>query len=347
MTTPFRSGSALASRILNAHSGISLGLDNIKFFLYCYNRYLPLNPRNLHRMLDDLSKRLYGRFGISIDTGVCLDEIVSGPVSHARIYRVLLQHIFRDDDSMIIGEMENLAWTKIPIFLNMYPDAKALMIIRDLRDQLVSFKKMTFAPGDDYLISLFNTIDAMDHWLTFERQYPDRFYGIRFEMLKANPEVEAKRLCLFLGVDFEPGMLLPENWTEMTDGKWKTWANHQVSSFKDDGRHKNPVGRWRDMIRPEDLFLCEWIGARQMKAFGITPEGGGSVPQEVFDKAIGKLMSSGLLRDAFCRWCCTGRGVEKYPLDPFDPKTWSTFHSSHPEVFGKNAFKISKTTRKV
>jgi len=29
-----------------------------------------------------------------------------------------------------------------------------------------------------------------------------------------------------------------------------------------------------------------------------------------------------LLREAFKNWEKTGKGVEKYPLDPTDPKTW-------------------------
>ena len=62
----------------------------------------------------------------------------------------------------------------------------------------LSFKKMTFAPKYDYLIALFNVINAMDYALELQRTYPDRFYCVRYENLKLNPESELKKVCSFL-----------------------------------------------------------------------------------------------------------------------------------------------------
>jgi len=214
--------------------------------------------------------------------------------------------------------MESISWTKIPTFLNMFPNGKALLIIRDLRDVVMSFKKKTIAPGNDYLIALFNVIDAMDHYVACKKIFPNRFHGVRFEALKANPEKEVLKICQFLGVDFEPEMMREDNWV---DYHGKTWINTKVSSFHKDGDSQNPVGRWRKLITPEELFLCEWIGKNQMQAFGIKAEGDG-VTQGEFDRAMDMINSSTLLREAFKHWCETGKGMERYPLDPTDPKTW-------------------------
>ena len=101
----------------------------------------------------------------------------------------------------------------------------------------------------------------------------------------------------------------------------KPWVNHQVSSFYKEGDFQNPVGRWRRLIQPEDLFLVEWMGKEQMRKFDLKPEGG-LVSQETFDLAMQKLTSSSLLRECFKNWCETGRGVQKYPLNPKDSSTW-------------------------
>lgn len=318
ISTPFRSGSALLSRTLNAHSQIGLTNDDLKFFRFCYNRYLPVSENNTRTMLNDLAHRLLIRFNITIEVESCLDRLKQQPLSHASIYATLLQHLWEGHNNSFIGEMESISWTKIPTFLNMFPNGKALLIIRDLRDVLVSFKKKTIAPGNDYLIALFNVVDAMDHFLACQESFPDRFYGVRYEALKKNPEEEVRKVCHFLGVDFEPEIMSEDNWI---DYHGKKWANTKVSSFHKDGDSLNPVGRWRKLITPEELFLCEWIGGKQMQAFGLKAEGGG-VTQEEFDRAMEMITSSKLLREAFKHWCETEKGVERYPLDPTNPKTW-------------------------
>ena len=47
ISSPFRSGSALLSRTLNSHSQIDLINDALKYFRFCYGKYLPLNEKNV------------------------------------------------------------------------------------------------------------------------------------------------------------------------------------------------------------------------------------------------------------------------------------------------------------
>lgn len=329
LTTPFRSGSGLLGAILNAHSQIGMFGDRLKFFHFCYNRYLPLTKESTQKLLGDVAYRLLYRFDIKIDVEECFAAIQQYPLSQANIYATLVNHIFKNYPSDIIVDKETLSWTKIPDFLGMFPKAKAILIIRDLRDVVVSFKKMTIAPGRDYLIALFNVIDAMDHFLEYQERFPRSFYGIRYEALKLNPEEEMKKLTAFLRVDYQPEMLDENRWT---DFRGKKWENLRGSSFYPGGNYKNPMGRWRNLITEEDLFLCEWIGARQMQNFGMKPEGR-KISQEQFDRVMEMVTSSPLLRESFKHWCETGRGVQRYPLDPTDPKTWDKKSIANPSAF--------------
>ena len=319
ISSPFRSGSALFSRILNAHSQVSLMNDDLKFFRFCYDRYLPLSEDSVRRMLSDVAVRMKKRFEIDVDVDGCLKNIIrKQPVDHAAVYSALFEHLLGDRGTPYIGEMESIAWREIPLFLEMFPESKALLIIRDIRDVVVAFKKKTIAPGNDYLIALFNVLDAMDYFLRYQKEYPDRFFGMRFEALKENTEQEIRTVCAFLGLDYEPGMIEEENWTNFHG---ETWRNKKVSSFYKEGDADNPVGRWRRLIEPEDLYLCEWIAALQMQAFGMKPEGP-EPAQEVIDRAVARITSSPLLDEAFTHWRKTGEGVERYPLDPANPQTW-------------------------
>ena len=321
ITTSFRSGSSLLSKILNAHSKIAMSTDKIKFFRYCYDRYLPLNETNLNKMIKDLDSRLQKRFNICIDVDAIKKESIKNQFDQAKIYKAILEEYFKNHNKTIIGEMENLAWTKIPFFLDNVPDSKAMIILRDPRDVVTSFKKFTFAPGDDYLISVFNLVDQMNHIIRLQSRYPSRFYCVRYEKLKRETEKEVRRITNFLNVKFEPSMLEDENWLESTGKKWK---NEKCSSFYDKSKPddkelmNNPVERWKKIITDEDLFITEWILSKQLDTFNFK-KSNRKFSQEIFNKSINKLTSSQLLRDAFKKWCETSEGVEKYPVDPLDP----------------------------
>ena len=318
LSTPFRSGSALLSRILNAHSQISLLNDNLKYFCFIHNRYLPFNEKNIKNMLDNTSSRLWTRFSLKLDIDFCLQKIKQlDLIGDASIYSILLSSLLGNKKKMI-GEMEGISWNKIPYFLSLYPGSKAILIVRDLRDVLVSFKKKTIAPNYDYLIAIFNVIDAMDHFIDLKKKFPNRFFGVRFELLKEDPEREMKKVCKFLDLNYEEGIINENNWVDYHRNLWK---NRQISSFYDDGDPMNPVGRWKRLITPEELYLCEWIGNKQMKNFNMQLEGN-NITNDVRYNALNMLNSSELLKDAFNHWKETGKGVQKYPLDPTDSKTW-------------------------
>jgi len=248
----------------------------------------------------------------------------------------MMRNLYKDWETPIIGELEGSVWRNLPDFFRMYPEGKALMLIRDIRDVVVSFKKMTFAPGDDYLVALFNVIDAMDHWTRYLEEYPDRFYGIRYEKIKLDPEPEVRKLCDYLEIDYESEMIDESKWTDLGKGGWIEWENRAVSSFHKEGDSDHPVGRWRRIITEEDLFLCEWLAKTQMSDFGLEPEGQ-SIDNQTCKRAVEKLLSSDLLIDCFKTWIETGSGVTRFPLDPLKPENWNKRYIENPEVFEKKS----------
>jgi len=244
----------------------------------------------------------------------------------------MMRNLYKDWETPIIGELEGSVWRNIPDFFMMYPKGKAIMLIRDIRDVVVSFKKMTFAPGDDYLVALYNVIDAMDYWTRFTKEYPDRFYGIRYEKIKSDPEPETRKICDFLELDYEPDMINESKWTDIGKGGWTEWENRAVSSFHKEGDSDNPIGRWRKLISEEDHFLCEWLARSQMADFEMEPEGG-PVGNQTLNSAMEKLVSSDLLLDCLNTWIRTGSGVTRFPLDPLKPENWNKRYMENPDVF--------------
>ena len=334
MSQPMKSGSTLVSRMLSAHPDVGLTYDSVNFFRFCYHRYDPIsNLENVRRLFSDVAYRLYHRFGLLLDTEKCMAHMGASNLSYGQAYLSIISTLLDGTGKSILGDKEPLAWTKIPDFLEMCPKGKAIITLRDPRDVVISFKAYTNAPGDNYLIALFNVVDAVNHAFRLRTQHPDRVYVVEFSRLKTNTEAVLRDLCTFLELDFSPEML---NETNYTDLHGNAWDPRETMSFKEETGWLTPVGRWKKQIDPEDLYLCEWIATEQICRLGLDLSGRVQ-PQEVFDRAISKLTSSALLREAFKRWCDLNEGMERFPSDPLDPANWDPDLVKNPGAFSESA----------
>jgi len=330
IVTPMRSGSTLLSRMLSAHPALAISYDSVNFFRFCYHRYDPISDmENVKRLISDMAYRLFYKFEIKLDQNECLAHMGTENLTYGQAYVSILRSLFSYTNKPIVGNKESLVWTKIPDFLRMCPNGKAIVILRDPRDVVTSFKYSTIAPGNDYLIALFNVVDAVNHAVRYRAQHPDRVYIVGFERLKTHTEGELRDLCSFLEIDFTWEMLDQDGYTDHMGNRWDS---KRSLTFKDETDWLAPVGRWRRKIEPEDLYLCEWIAGKQIAHLGLGLDGR-IHNQSAFDNAIKRITSSELLREAFKRWCDTGEGMERFPLDPLDPANWDPGGIKHPEAF--------------
>ena len=95
----------------------------------------------------------------------------------------------------------------IPLLAKLWPEAKFVHQIRDGRNVVLSYGDVPFGP---------KTLGkAADLWarrvtaglLEGRKLGPQRYLEIRYEEFVANPASQAKTLCDFLGIDFDPDML--------------------------------------------------------------------------------------------------------------------------------------------
>ena len=273
--------------------------------------------------------RLKNRFSINLDVDKCLAWIKSTPSTYGNLYWAILRTLFPGENLAYLGDKESMAWTRIPAFLEMFPDGKAIIIVRDPRDVVNSFKHTTIAKENDYLIALFDVVDAINHAVRLSSRLPDQVIMVKFEKLKLQPELELRRLCEFLNIEYDPIML---DESSFTDHDGNIWNGKESLSFPTETEKLAPVGRWKKMLESDDLFLCEWIARKQIQAIGQSLSGR-IFSQNDFDSALKKITSSALLREAFKRWCETGEGTEKFPLDPTNPANWDPKWVKNPEAF--------------
>jgi len=88
-----------------------------------------------------------------------------------------------------------------------------------------------------------------------------RFTVVRFEDLATAPEQETARLCVFLGLEFQPPMLLDLP-------QWGSSNADHTSAQR--GISKEAVDRWSSVLSSGEALICEKVTADLMGRFGYT-----------------------------------------------------------------------------
>lgn len=136
----------------------------------------------------------------------------------------------------------------------MYPQARVIHIVRDVRDYCHS---VNHAWGKDMR-------RAASRWATgvlaarrAGTTLGSRYMEVRFEALLRNPEATLSTTCAFIGVDFQPGMLKLERPVE--DLGQARGAQHIVADNQ---------GKFAQRMDETTLADVEQIAAEAMRAFG-------------------------------------------------------------------------------
>jgi hypothetical protein len=159
------------------------------------------------------------------------------------------------------GEKSTTHLFHLEKILMLFPESPIVLIVRDPRDTYLSFvradwhKDKRFAPAEwamRWNNAYAKAVDMMD-------RHPSLFLLYRHEDFIADPQQELSRVLAFLGEDAVPGLL------DLSSVDWE-----QNSSFGDRGREisASSVGRWRHLLREEDVQAIEQQAAPMMNRFG-------------------------------------------------------------------------------
>jgi len=319
ITGTYRSGTELLSLLLSSHPELSSTMYHVNVLRFCVGRYDPIaQAGRLRCALADLGVRLADRYRIELDTDRAFDaSLARAPVTYGVLYDVVMTQLWLAGRRRHWAEKCQLLWREIPAFLSMMPNGRAILVVRDPRSVLASFKRYTSAPGKRYLEAVFNAYDAMKAALDYAgRLAEDRFRMIRYEDLAAAPEAAAAGLLEFLGLDPARADFSRARWRDAYGRSWR--AN---SAFGADGADFDvaaSIDRWRGNLTDAEIALCEWVTGEQMAAFGYRRCRPEVEPAEVVRLALQDPAIAEHLRT----WALTGRGIEAFPSDPLLPENW-------------------------
>jgi len=317
VTGVYRSGSNLLAHLLDGHPDLSVWSDCVHYFRFIHGRYAPLDNDDVIRALVcDLTDRLETRFGFDPDRGELERRLMASDRTPAGIYDAIMGASFFLRGARRWGEKVSLTWTRAGEFLDFFPHGRVLVILRDPRAVLESWKRETFAPPPLYLDAIFNCLGLLGYLR--ERGVRRRLHCLRFEDLLRSPGEAMAGVWAFLGEEPPPGdpALLPRP----DQDKARTLNTFARAN---EGRNRVDPGAaeaWVDRIDEDDLALCNALLGPALEEHGYTLRLAHRATGERLDAVFGS--APGYLRNAYLRWRETGQGHEGYPLDPTDPANW-------------------------
>lgn len=321
ITGVYRTGSEYLAQLVGCHPGVAVGMYSVNGLRFIDGRYDPFSKRqNYLAALNDTATRVKERYGQTVDIPSVLQELDRlDHVDYGSFYDVLMCHLYLRQPATQWAEKNQLLWREIPRFLEMMPNGRVILILRDPRSVLVSFKHYTYAAPPAYLGAIFNCFDAMIHAKRYQREMPDRVLVVRYEDAARNPQQVSEQCWQFLELQGRYDVAANRGWVDAYGRPW-----HANSSFQDQSNGRpfdvaDSLERWRSRISDAELGLTEGICGDLMEEFGYQRADARSID---WLEAMRLFIDSPLVLGYFRRWLMDGEGIEAFPTDPLKPENW-------------------------
>lgn len=321
ITGVYRTGTEYLTHLVNSHPEVSASMYSVNVPRFIQGKYNPIAEQdNYMRALTAIRERLIQRYEKSIDVEALGSALAqAGEVTYEKLYDLVMSKLYLSGEKRHWAEKNQLLWREIPKFIDNMPNGKAVLVIRDPRSVLVSFKNFTYAPAPAYLGAVFNCLDAMLHAIHYASKLPsNRFLLLRYEDIAVEPQSTANQVWRLIGAETGFDVKSSNRWL---DAYGKPW--HANSSFHAQVNLKpfdivDSINRWRGKITDFELGLTELICGELMEIFGYDRHASSQDWLGVFRKEI----SDSVLMSYLDHWLATGQGIQAFPTDPVKPENW-------------------------
>lgn len=274
-----RSGTTLLQVMLHAHPRIAVPPET-RFLVHAYRdraRFGHLSdPTNHLRLAQWITRNRAGKFHmLGLDPGEVTEQIMAAPPTVGTAVGVVLRAYAARFGKPRWGDKRPRYWHDIDVLLRLFPDAQIVHIVRDGRSCIASLKRMSWwTTGFDGALA--NWLMATERARKDTRHLgPDSFHQLRYENLVTDPETELRRLCGFLGEEFDAAMLATTEAVRYAVPAKKIRRHHERLARDID---TSAVESWREGLEPHELGLTELVAGRRLRAFGYRLSGAGTRP---------------------------------------------------------------------
>jgi len=262
-----RSGTTLLRLILSGHSRIEIPPETW-FILPLVRRFPlrePLKPEQVRAVAEVMTHNYRWP-----DMGIAADAFRAQAMSLAKpclvdLIDIVYRHHLAAAGKPRIGDKTPPYIEIIPQLSALYPDAKFIHLLRDGRDVAISYIDLKWQfPGCRCYERNFEWTRALRFREAYRNSKIDwKILDVTYEDLVREPEAVIRRICAFLGEEFEPRMLA---WAERVD---KVPERERVIH----PRLAHPlseaaVARWRTKLSGFECFIMEACLRRDLRRWG-------------------------------------------------------------------------------
>jgi len=274
-----RSGTTLLQLMLHAHPRIAIPPET-RFLVAAYRerrRFGDLSVAGNRRALASWLVELPGgRFrALRLDTDEVTAQIVDGPPTLGSALGIVLRAYAERFGKPRWGDKRPGYWQDLDVLLRLFPDAQIVHIVRDARSCVASLGRMPWwSTGFDGAVATW--LLAQQRCARDMRGRPvGSYHALHYEQLVAEPEAELRRLCAFLGEDFDEAMLHTADVARYAVPRHKRRAHH--SRLKGDV-DTAAVESWRAALSAEQIGVVELVARRRLRQYGYPLSGEGVRP---------------------------------------------------------------------
>jgi len=151
----------------------------------------------------------------------------------------------------------------LPLLKNLFPNAKVIHMIRDGRDVVPSLLKYSsVGPNTNSFIetAFYWKKHVMKGMEDGPKYFGSSYMEVRYEDLVTAPEKVVREICVFIGEEFEPGMLEASN---EKPGNVPAWEWHAETSKE---INANNIYKWKKTLGDYHKAVMNYVGINILRA---------------------------------------------------------------------------------
>jgi len=278
-----RSGTTMMSRILGKHSVI-YSFKELQFFEHlisleqiCSKEKIPMDKaRSLFSELVFANRDgVFAKGNRNKYFNEASELISTGDLTAVEVFRLFCSSESKKNSRRVACEQTPKNLHYVSEILCAIPNARIINMIRDPRDVILSQKlrwKRRFLGASS--VPWFR--ETIRSWLNYhpitmanmwksavkvadKLEMDSRFINVHFEKLLTNPEREIRKICDFLGIDFDVNMLLVP----------RVGSSTEADNSGAIGIDGSKQGKWKNGgLTQEELSICQYIAGCEMQQHG-------------------------------------------------------------------------------
>jgi len=278
---PDRSGTTLLYAIIASHPNISM-VRRTNYWRWFYGRYGDLNNQeNFDRLLERMLS--YKRIApLNPDGERIRREFWQGEKNYGRLFALFHEHNAERFGKTRWGDKSLHTEHYIDWVIKEFPQAKIIHTIRDPRDRYASVRKRFGGDNPRIGASTARMLLSINAARKNLKKYPENYMIIRFEDLVSDPEKMCRKICQFIGEEYDPVMLTMEGANRYKN----SGGNSSFEKISPGSISTKPVGRYKKVLTGPEMAFIQLFARKIMKEFNYPLEDVKLTPKEMLKYAF-------------------------------------------------------------